>query len=168
MAQHIIFGSICAIFFIFFMKSNFLRKNKDIILYGISLSILLFLLKWLELRFLIINHTFEIYIGIIALVFTALGIWLANKLTKPKTITHFVENQGFIFNEKECQKHEISKREIEVLALMSEGLSNQEIAEKLFVSLNTIKTHSSNIFDKLDVKRRTQAVEKAKRLSLIP
>lgn len=150
------------------MKSNFLRKNKDIILYGISLSILLFLLKWLELRFLIINHTFEIYIGIIALVFTALGIWLANKLTKPKTITHFVENQGFIFNEKECQKHEISKREIEVLALMSEGLSNQEIAEKLFVSLNTIKTHSSNIFDKLDVKRRTQAVEKAKRLSLIP
>jgi two-component system, NarL family, response regulator LiaR len=150
------------------MELNFIRKNKDIILYGISLALLLFFLKWVEFRFLIINHSFEIYIGIIALVFTALGIWLANKLTKPKTITHFVEKQHFVFNEKECQNLEISKREIEVLALMSEGLSNQEIAEKLFVSLNTIKTHSSNLFEKLDVKRRTQAVEKAKRLSLIP
>lgn len=167
MAQHIIFGNICAIFFNF-MIPNFLQKNKDIILYGISLSILLFLLKWLELRFLIVNNTFEIYIGIIALVFTLLGIWLTKKLSKPKIVTHFVEKQDFVFNEKECQKLEISKREIEVLALMSDGLSNQEIAEKLFVSLNTIKTHSSNIFEKLDVKRRTQAVEKAKRLSLIP
>lgn len=167
MAQYITFGSICAIFLIYIIV-HFLQKNKDIILYGISLSILLFLLKWLELRLLIINHTFEIYIGIIAFSFTLLGIWLAKKLTKPKVVTQFVEKQDFVFNEKEGQKLEISKREIEVLALMSEGLSNQEIAEKLFVSLNTIKTHSSNIFEKLDVKRRTQAIEKAKRLSLIP
>jgi two-component system, NarL family, response regulator LiaR len=150
---------------------NFLTKNKDIILYGISLAILLFLLKWLELRFIIINHAFEIYAGIIAIIFTALGIWLAHKLTKPKIETQIVEKpvftDRFILNEAELDKLGLSKRELEVLQLMSEGLSNQEIAEKLFVSLNTIKTHTSNLFEKLDVKRRTQAIEKAKRLSLI-
>ncbi len=150
---------------------NFLTKNKDIILYGISLAILLFLLKWLELRFIIINHAFEIYAGIIAIMFTALGIWLALKLTKPKIETRIIEKSvftdRFILNETELDKLGLSKRELEVLQLMSEGLSNQEIAEKLFVSLNTIKTHTSNLFEKLDVKRRTQAIEKAKRLSLI-
>ena len=150
---------------------NFLSKNKDIILYGFSLAILLFLLKWLELRFIIINHAFEIYAGIIAIMFTALGIWLALKLTKPKIETQIVEKtiftENFILNEVELNKLGLSKRELEVLQLMSEGLSNQEIAEKLFVSLNTIKTHTSNLFEKLDVKRRTQAIEKAKKLSLI-
>ncbi len=146
---------------------NLLTRNKDTILYGISLAILLFLLKWLELRFVIISHAFEIYIGAIALLFTVLGIWLAQKLTKPKTETFFVEKKAFILNENELKKLEISKREMDVLQLMAEGLSNQEIAEKLFVSLNTIKTHTSNLFEKLDVKRRTQAIEKAKRLSLI-
>ncbi len=150
---------------------NLLTKNKDIILYGISLAILLFLLKWLELRFIIINHAFEIYAGIIALLFTALGIWLALKLIKPKIETQIIEKtiftENFILNEVELNKLGLSKRELNVLQLMSEGLSNQEIAEKLFVSLNTIKTHTSNLFEKLDVKRRTQAIEKAKRLSLI-
>ncbi|WP_435354320.1 response regulator transcription factor [Emticicia sp. SJ17W-69] len=150
---------------------NFLTKNKDTILYGISLAILLFLLKWLELRFIIINHTFEIYAGIIALLFTSLGIWLALKLTKPKIETQIVEKpiftDSFVLNEKELNKLGLSKRELDVLQLMAEGLSNQEIAEKLYVSLNTVKTHTSNVFEKLNVKRRTQAIEKAKRLSLI-
>lgn len=150
---------------------NFLTKNKDTILYGISLAILLFLLKWLELRFIIINHTFEIYAGIIALMFTSLGIWLALKLTKPKIETQIIEKpiftDSFVLNEKELNKLGLSKRELDVLQLMAEGLSNQEIAEKLYVSLNTVKTHTSNVFEKLDVKRRTQAIEKAKRLSLI-
>ena len=150
---------------------NFLTKNKDIILYGISLAILLFLLKWLELRFIIINHAFEIYAGIIALLFTVLGIWIALKLTKPKIETQIIEKtvftDNFILNENELHKLGLSKRELDVLQLMAHGLSNQEIAEKLFVSLNTIKTHTSNLFEKLDVKRRTQAIEKAKRLSLI-
>jgi two-component system, NarL family, response regulator LiaR len=150
---------------------NFLIKNKDIVLYGISLAILLFLLKWLELRFILINHSFEIYAGIIALLFTALGIWLAFKLTKPKIETQIIEKivftDIFILNEIELEKFGVSKRELEVLQLMSAGFSNQEIAEQLFVSLNTIKTHTSNLFEKLDVKRRTQAIEKAKRLSLI-
>lgn len=151
---------------------SFLSKNKHTIIYGLSLALLLFLLKWLELRFVIIDHALEIYIGAIAAVFTGLGIWLALKLTKPKVQTIVVEKevmvQSFALNEDELNKLGISKRELEVLQLMAEGLSNQEIAARLFVSLNTIKTHSSRIFEKLDVKRRTQAVEKAKRLGLIP
>lgn len=155
------------------MILNFINKNRDTILYGISLAFLLFFLKWIELRFIIINHTLEIYVGLIALLFTGLGIWLALKLTKPKVETQIVEkeittkNADFIINEEVMNELGISKRELEVLQLMADGLSNQEIAERLFVSLNTIKTHSSKVFEKMDVKRRTQAVEKAKRLSLI-
>lgn len=156
------------------MTISFFSKHKQIILYGVLMALLLFLLKWLELRFIIINHSLEIYIGAIALIFTGLGIWLALKLAKPKTTTVVIEKEvyisndsEFVFNEKEFYKLEISKRELEVLQLMSKGLSNQEIAEQLFVSLNTIKTHVSKIFEKLDVKRRTQAIEKAKRLNII-
>lgn len=154
------------------MLLRFLNKYRDTILYGISLALLLFLLKWIELRYIIINHAFEIYAGIIALLFTALGIWLALKLNKPKIETKVIEKavivNDFNFNETAMAYLGLSKRELDVLQLMAEGLSNQEIAERLFVSLNTIKTHTSNLFEKLDVKRRTQAVEKAKRLSLIP
>jgi NarL family two-component system response regulator LiaR len=151
---------------------NFFLKNNQIIIYGGSLAILLFLLRWLELRFIIIDHAFEIYIGAIALIFTVLGIWLALKLMKPKTVVVekqvFIANTDFILNEPELEKLGISRRELEVLELISQGLSNQEIAEKLFVSLNTVKTHTSRLFEKLDVKRRAQATEKAKRLGLIP
>jgi ATP/maltotriose-dependent transcriptional regulator MalT len=140
------------------------------------MAILLFVLKWLELRFVIIDHAQEMYIGAVAFIFTSLGIWLALKLTKPKVQTIIVEkevyksggNAAFTVNEKELAKTGLSTRELEVLQLIAEGLSNQEIAARLFVSLNTIKTHSSRIFEKLDVKRRTQAIEKAKRLNLIP
>jgi len=155
---------------------QFLLKNKLVILYGASLAAILLLLKWLEYRLVIIDHSFEIYIGAIALIFTCLGIWLAVKLTKPKTKTIIVEKEvfvnppaaEFIASEKVLSEYNISKREWEVLSLMAEGLSNQEIAEKLFVSLNTIKTHSSRLFEKLDVKRRTQAIEKGKRVGLLP
>jgi two-component system, NarL family, response regulator LiaR len=115
-----------------------------------------------------------VYIGAIAIIFTSLGIWLALKLTKPKTIIIekevFVDKPvaGFVPGEKTLQQSGISKREWEVLAAMAEGLSNQEIADRLFVSLNTIKTHSSNLFEKMDVKRRTQAIEKGKRTGLLP
>lgn len=156
------------------MAGNFLYKHKQTILYGISLAGLLFLLKWMELRFIIIDHSFEIYIGLIACLFTGLGIWLALKLTKPKIEKVIVEKEVLIpvpteFDQDEtaCADMSLSKREIEVLQLMAEGLSNQEIATRLFVSLNTIKTHTSRVFEKMDVKRRTQAVEKARRLSII-
>ena len=157
------------------MISELLRKNKTNLLYGALLGTLLFLLNWLELRFMIFDHSVEIYIGAIAIIFTLLGIWLAIKLIKPKVETVVVEkylytdpNTPFAINEDALNKLGISKRELEVLQLMAEGLSNQEIAKRLFVSLNTVKTHSSKIFEKMDVQRRTQAVEKAKRLGLIP
>jgi two-component system, NarL family, response regulator LiaR len=156
------------------MPGNFFGRYKLIILYGLAMAVLLFLLKWLEVRFILIDHALEIYIGAIAVMFTALGIWLALKLSKPKVKTLIVEkavfrkSPDFVLNESELDNLGLSKRELEVLQLMSEGLSNREIAEKLFLSLSTIKTHSSNLFEKLGVKRRTQAIEKAKRLSLIP
>ncbi len=157
------------------MIRNFLYKNKMVLLYGISLAALLFLLKWLELRFVIYDYAFEIYIGAIAVIFTALGIWLARKLTSPKIKTVIIEKQvlidnseGFVQDEKKAAELGLSKRELEVLELMAIGLSNEEIATRLFVSLNTIKTHSARVFEKMEVKRRTQAVEKGKRLRLIP
>jgi two-component system, NarL family, response regulator LiaR len=157
------------------MQSSFVIKNKSLLIYGISMATLLFLLKWLELRFIIIDHAFEIYVGLIAILFTSLGVWLALKLAKPKVRTVIVEkeirvNAGdpFRLNEEEANRLGLSKRELEVLQLMSEGMSNLEIAEQLFVSVNTVKTHTSRIFEKLEVKRRTQAIEKAKRLGLIP
>jgi NarL family two-component system response regulator LiaR len=154
---------------------NLLLRHRATIAYSISLALLLFLLKWLELRFIIFDHSFEIYIGFIAVIFTALGIWLALKLSKPKIETVVVEkevyvnrNENFIPNTLLISKLELSKRELEILGLLAQGHSNQEIAAKLFVSLSTVKTHNQNLFEKLDVKRRTQAVEKAKRLNLIP
>lgn len=157
------------------MQVTFWVKHKQSVLYGVSLALLLFLLRFMELRFLIFNYSLEIYIGFIALLFTGLGIWLALKLSKPKTEIEQVivekvipvPQKEFKLNENELEKLGLSPREMEVLELMADGLSNQEIAERLFLSLNTIKTHSSNLYVKLDVKRRTQAVEKAKRLSLI-
>ena len=154
---------------------NLFIKHRSVLLYGISLAILLFLLRWLELQFVIFDHALEIYVGAIAVIFTALGMWLALKLTKPKIEWVVVEKEifiekpkEFVFNEAEMNRLGISKRELEVLQLMAEGLSNAEIAGRLFVSLNTIKTHASNLFFKLDASRRTQAIEKAKSLALIP
>ncbi|MBK8586473.1 MAG: DNA-binding response regulator [Bacteroidetes bacterium] len=156
-------------------KESFFLRHKATIAYSICLALLLFLLKWLELRFIIFDHAFEIYVGAIAVIFTALGIWLALKLSKPKIETVVVEkevyvskNEHFVLNESMVTELELSKRELEVLSLMAEGCSNQEIADRLFVSLSTVKTHNQNLFEKLDVKRRTQAIEMGKRLSLIP
>jgi DNA-binding CsgD family transcriptional regulator len=154
---------------------NILQKNKAAVAYSICLALLLFVLKWLELRFIIFRHSYEIYIGCIAFIFTGLGIWLALKLSRPKVETVIVEKEVYVTRDKNfvpdtslASQLEISKRELEILGLLAQGHSNQEIAEKLFVSLSTVKTHNQNLFEKLDVKRRIQAVEKAKRLSLIP
>ena len=154
---------------------NKLQFHKTTILYSICLALLLFLLKWLEFRFIIFDYSLEIYIGAIAFIFTALGIWFALKLSKPKIETVVVEkevyisrNENFVLNELLITQLDLSNRELEILGLMAEGNSNQEIANRIFVSLSTVKTHNQNLFEKLDVKRRTQAVEKAKKLNLIP
>lgn len=157
---------------------TFFSRHKLILLYALGLAAALFLMKWLEWRLIVIDHAMEIYIGAIAVIFTALGIWLALKLAQPKTVVVEKEvvverevrvpSQDFVFNEKEAERLGLSKREIEVLQLMAEGLSNQEIADKLFVSLNTVKTHTSNLFSKLDVKRRTAAIEAGRKLGFVP
>jgi NarL family two-component system response regulator LiaR len=151
------------------------RKHKTVWLYGVSLALLLLLLKWLELKFVIYDHAFELYAGSIAILFTGLGIWLSKKLSKPRIEKLVVEKTvfrdpalPFVVNEKEMTRLGISQRERDVLQLMAEGLSNKEIADRLFVSLNTVKTHAARLFEKLDVQRRTQAVERGKQAGLIP
>ena len=154
------------------MFRNLFKSYKLILLYGVSLAALLFLMRWLEFRLLLIDHATELYAAAVALVFMVLGIWLAKHLSKPKTVlvekTVYLDQSGnFERNVKAILELGISKREQEVLELMAQGLSNNEIAERLFVSLNTIKTHSSKLFEKLEVNRRTQAVELAKRTGII-
>ncbi|MCE3294630.1 MAG: ATP-dependent transcriptional regulator, MalT-like, LuxR family [Crocinitomicaceae bacterium] len=153
---------------------KFRTRHKEFLLYGASMAGVLFLLKLLEANFIVYNYRLDFFIGAIAIVFTVLGIWLALKLVKPKVETRIIEKEVYVdhpgtreINREEIEKLGMSKRELDVLNLMADGLSNEEIAGKLYISMNTVKTHSSNIFLKLDVKRRTQAVEKAKRLNII-
>lgn len=156
-----------------FLKKIYLR-SRHLILYGSLLAILVFVLKWLQWKFLILDNSLDIYIGLIAVFFTALGIWMATQLVKPKIEKVIVEKEIYLetrpqfgINEAELKKLNLSTREYEVLQLLSRGCSNADIADKLFLSLSTVKTHVSNLFFKMDVKSRTQAIEKAKRLKII-
>ena len=138
---------------------------RTVLLYGISLALLVAGLKYVEYRFLVRDLSLEFYIGMVALIFTGLGIWVGPRLMRRKIV---VVRPDFVFNAEALERLGISKREHEVLELMALGHSNQEIAEKLYVSVNTVKTHMGNLFLKLEVGRRTQAVQKAKDLRLIP
>jgi DNA-binding CsgD family transcriptional regulator len=144
------------------------NQMKKLILYGLILACLIFLLKIIEYKFLISSLSIEFYIAIIAIMFTVVGIWGGLKLTTRKKVIVTVPTAQFILNERNLKSFGISKREHEVLELMATGLTNQEIADRLLVSLNTVKSHTSNLFLKLDVKRRTQAIQKAKNQQLIP
>ena len=139
------------------------------------------LLKTIEYRFLIIERSIEIYGGLIALFFASVGIWLGLKLTKKKEMVVVKEvpvevkievpaptREPFALDQAHLRQLGITARELEILQLIAGGLSNREIAEKLFVSENTVKTHSSHLLDKLSAKRRTQAVQIAKQMRLIP
>ncbi len=137
------------------------------------MAVLVFALKWLQWKYLITDNSSDIYIGLIAVFFTLLGVWVATQLTKPKIQTVIVEKEvyvtqptDFAINETELKKLNLTTREYEVLQLLTQGLTNAQIAEKLFLSLSTIKTHVSNLFVKMEVKNRTQAVEKANRLKI--
>lgn len=152
------------------MQSIFSNKYFTYLIYGGSLALLLLLMRYLELKFLIYNNSVDIYIGIIAIIFTSLGIWLALKLTKPKIQTIVIEKEVIApaeISQDMIDKTGISKRELEILHMMAKGMSNQEICDDLYISMSTVKTHVSNILMKLDAKRRTQAVEIAKTKRLI-
>ena len=143
------------------------------LIYGLSGGILIVVLKLLEFRFLVVEHSIEIYIGLVAALFAGLGIWLGLKLTRKQEVVVVKEvpvaaMQPFALNKERLRDLGITKRELEILELIAQGMSNREIADKLFVSENTVKTHSSRLFDKLSARRRTQAVQIAKELGLIP
>jgi len=129
------------------------------------MAVLIGLLKFVEYRFFVRDIPLEFYVGTVAITFTALGIWAGLRLTRPK----IVESGGpFQIDETNLRTLGISKREYEVLKLIAQGLSNQEIADRLYVSTSTIKTHVSNVLAKLDARRRTQAIQRAKELHIIP
>jgi two-component system, NarL family, response regulator LiaR len=145
--------------------------KKTVLLYGIAGGLLIAGLKFIEYRFLVLEHSLEIYGGLIALIFSAVGIWLGLKLTRTRTIIREVPVPvagPFNRNEARLQELGITPRELEILEAMAAGLSNREIAERLFVSENTVKTHAARLFDKLSARRRTQAVQRAKEAGLIP
>jgi DNA-binding CsgD family transcriptional regulator len=142
------------------------------LLYGLFGGVLIVILKLVEFRFLIVQHSFEIYGGLIAVLFAALGIWLGLKLTRKKEVLLVKEvkvpvSEPFVVDEARVRDLGITKRELEILDLIAKGMSNREIADKLYVSENTVKTHSSRLFDKLSAKRRTQAVQIGKEMGLI-
>ena len=144
------------------------------LIYGLCGGMLIVVLKLLEFRFLVVEHSIEIYGGLIAALFAGLGIWLGLKLTKKQEVLIVKEvpvpaaMPPFSVNEARVRDLGITKRELEILELIAQGLSNREIADKLFVSENTVKTHSSRLFDKLSARRRTQAVQIGKEMGLIP
>lgn len=149
--------------------------NKRLILFGVMLAVLMLVLQVAQYRFIMLEHSAELYAGIVAIIFVVLGIAMGRKLTTPKEVVieklvPVAVNQSlpFAVNEQVLEKLNISKREHEILLLIAQGLSNQEIADKTFVSINTVKTHVSNLLLKLDAKRRAQAIQKARELSLVP
>lgn len=152
----------------FVIFDPFMRRT--ILIYGIAMAILLGLLKAIEYQYFVRDIPLEFYIGLIAVMFTAIGIWAGLRLTRPKIVELSVPeiSAPFELDPTNLKKIGMSNREYEVLELLAQGLSNQEIAEKLFVSMSTVKTHVSNVLAKLDASRRTQAVRRAKELQLIP
>lgn len=147
--------------------------RKHVLLYGLLGGVLIAGLKLIEYRWLVIEYSVEIYGALVAVIFAAVGVWLGLRLTR-RTETVVVREievpapVAFARDEGKVESLGLTPRELEILALIAEGLSNREIAERVHVSENTVKTHSSRVFDKLGARRRTQAVQLGKALRLIP
>jgi len=144
-----------------------LSKHKSILLFGILMGALFFFLQWMEYKFMLRELSTEVLIGLLALIFIILGIVLGRTLrpkSKPSIATDTISPE---LKKEHLKKLQISDREYEVLELMAKGLSNQEIGEQLFISISTVKTHSSKLYEKLDANRRTQAVQKARELQIL-
>lgn len=135
-------------------------------LFGLLGGVLIAVLKLIEYQFLVVEHSLQVYGGLVAALFAALGIWLGVRLTQPKEVV-VIRDAPFVVDKARINSLGITPREYEILTLIAAGLSNREIAEKLFVSENTVKTHSARLFDKLNARRRTQAVQIAKQSGLI-
>jgi DNA-binding NarL/FixJ family response regulator len=149
--------------------------KRTILICGLLGGLLIALLRWSEYQFLVIDHSVEIYVALVAAMFAGLGIWLGLRLTRPRAAVAMepvpapaAVSSPFIPDERKRDDLGITRREMEILELVALGLSNREIAEKLFVSENTVKTHCSRAFDKLGARRRTEAVLIGKKLGLLP
>ena len=143
------------------------------LIYGLCGGVLIVVLRLIEYRFLVLEHSLELYGGLIALMFAILGVWVGLKFTRKREVIVLQQvmvssDRPFAVNQQRLRELSITPRELEILELIAAGLSNREIGDKLFVSENTVKTHSSRLFDKLSAKRRTQAVQIAKEQGLIP
>lgn len=155
------------------MKSN-PRPFRTFLTYGLALGGLLALMTWANYRFLIADHATELYVLLIAGLFTAVGIWAGLRWSGPRTVVipplAAVPAEPALSRPRQevLDRYGISPREWEVLVCLAQGLSNEEIAQKLFVSANTVKTHLGNVYGKLAVNRRTQAIDKARSLGLLP
>jgi DNA-binding NarL/FixJ family response regulator len=147
--------------------------RRIVLLYGLLGGVLIAGLKAIEYRFLVVEHSVEIYAGLVAALFAAFGIWLGARLTgRPERIVvkeiPIPVATAFVVDSVRREKLGVTPRELEILGLIAAGMSNREIAEKLCVSENTVKTHSSRLFDKLNARRRTQVVQRAKEAGLLP
>jgi NarL family two-component system response regulator LiaR len=158
--------------------------KKHVLTFGIIGGVLITVLQWSQYRFMVMEHSAEVYGGLIAAMFAVLGIWLGLSLRGSRARNEAGQATGdaaasglgrsepsaepFVPDEKKRENLGITRRELEVLGLIAQGMSNREIAGKLYVSENTVKTHSSRVFDKLGAKRRTQAVQLGKELGLLP
>ena len=146
---------------------------KRVLLYGLAGGVLLALLKILEYKHFVHAYPTEIYGGLVAAIFSALGVWFGLRWSRSREVVvvkevRVPEGGPFVLDSGKLKELGITPREHEILGLIAEGLSNREIGERLFVSENTVKTHSSRLFDKLGVNRRVQAVQKGRELGLIP
>lgn len=137
--------------------------KKTVLLYGLALALLTVFLKTIEYKYLLRDWREETYIAVVALLFISLGVWLGISLGRGRT-----KDETFEPNQQAINYLDIRPRELEILSAIAAGDSNQQIADRLFISINTVKTHLKNLYQKLDVERRTQALQKARELQLIP
>jgi DNA-binding CsgD family transcriptional regulator len=148
--------------------------RRTVLLFGLVGGTAVALLNFVEYRWLVVDHAVEVYGGLVAVIFVVLGLWLGRSLTPPpeRVVVEVpvpTRSSGpFAVNDAERERLGITRRELEILTLIATGLSNREIAERLFVSENTVKTHSSRLFEKLGARRRTQAVQLGQQSGLVP
>lgn len=139
-----------------------LKMVKTGLIYGLGFALCALLLTWLDFRHLSYRFSTEFYIFIVALLFLGLGVWVGNLIIPVKS------KSDFSLNQKAIEYLGLSARELEVLALLDEGAANKIIARKLDISPNTVKTHTKNLYEKLEASNRTEATKKARELQILP
>ena len=134
---------------------------RTILIYGVLLAAGAFGLQWLEYQYIVRTHPTETYLLLLALAFMGLGVWAGARLFRRPPPAPFEPNT------RARESLGVSERELEVLQLLAAGRSNKEIATALEVSPNTVKTHVAKLFEKLEAKRRTQAISRARELGMV-